>query len=320
MSTSARGNTVASADAARSASRTRVLVAIGVTLLAWASAFVVIRYVSPDFSGGGLALGRLLVGTAVLALLMIGKRWVRMSGRDWLMVVIIGLSWFGIYNVALNIAEQTLDAGTTAMIVNIGPILIALGAGLFLGEGIPRWLVIGALVAFAGVALIGIGSGSQFIGNGVGIAWALLAAVTYATGVLFQKPLLSKLPGIQITFLACAIGALSCLPFSAALVAELATAPALSIVGVIYLGAVPTAIAFSTWAYALSRMPAGRLGVTTYIVPALVILFGFLFLGEVPTLLAVIGGVVCLVGVALSRRTPRSAAKQVAASEDVASR
>ncbi|AWB89620.1 DMT family transporter [Salinibacterium hongtaonis] len=320
MSTSASGQAVSAESSGGTEPRTRVVVAIIVTLLAWASAFVVIRYVGADFSGGGLALGRLAVGTAVLGLLMIGKSWVRMSRRDWLIVVVIGLSWFGVYNVALNIAEQTLDAGTTAMIVNIGPILIALGAGLFLGEGIPRWLVIGALVAFAGVALIGIGSGSQFIGNGVGIAWALLAAVTYATGVLFQKPLLRRLPGIQITFLGCAIGAVACLPFSGMLVRELATAPPMSIAGVVYLGAVPTAIAFSTWAYALTRMPAGRLGVTTYIVPALVILFGFLFLGEVPTALAIAGGIVCLVGVALSRRTPRKGSVAATTAKDVASR
>jgi drug/metabolite transporter (DMT)-like permease len=69
----------------------------------------------------------------------------------------------------------------------------------------------------------------------------------------------------------------------------------------VYLGAVPTALAFSTWAYALVRMDAGRLGVTTYLVPPIVILLGWLLLGEVPPALAFAGGVVCLAGVALSR-------------------
>ena len=66
---------------------------------------------------------------------------------------------------------------------------------------------------------------------------------------------------------------------------------------------VPTALAFSTWAYALSRMDAGKLGVTTYLVPPLVILMGWLLLDEVPPALALVGGAVCLAGVALSRRT-----------------
>ena len=68
---------------------------------------------------------------------------------------------------------------------------------------------------------------------------------------------------------------------------------------------VPTALAFSTWAFALSRMDAGRLGVTTYLVPPLVIGLGWLLLGEVPPVLAVAGGAVCLAGVALSRRRGR---------------
>ena len=65
----------------------------------------------------------------------------------------------------------------------------------------------------------------------------------------------------------------------------------------VYLGAVPTALAFSTWAYALRRMDAGKLGVTTYVVPPLVILLGWLLLDEVPPALALVGGAICLAGV-----------------------
>ena len=105
-----------------------------------------------------------------------------------------------------------------------------------------------------------------------------------------------------MTFTACAIGALGCLPWSGTLVAELGRAPVASIAGLVYLGVVPTAVAFSTWAYALARMDAGRLGVTTYLVPPVVILLGWLLLGEIPPPLAFVGGAVCLAGVALSRR------------------
>ena len=284
-----------------------VLVAIVVTIVSWASAFIVIRGTGPYFTGGALALGRLIVGTVLLGVVvLVGRRWVAPTAREWGLIAGFGVLWFGIYNVALNIAEHSLDAGTTAMIVNIGPILIALGAGLFLGEGIPRWLAIGAGVAFLGVILIGIGtSGGEGFGDGVGVLWALLAALTYAGGVLFQKPALRRLPNAQVTWLGCAIGMVSCLPFAGELVTGLQDAPANAITGVLYLGAIPTALAFSTWAYALSRMPAGQLGVTTYIVPPLAIIMGLIIFAEVPAVLAVVGGAVCLVGVALSRRRGR---------------
>lgn len=290
-----------------------VLIAIVVTVLAWSSAFIVIRGVAPYFSGGSLALGRLLVGALLLTLLLVGRRWVTPTGREWVLILVFGIAWFGIYNVALNTAEQTLDAGTTSMLVNIGPILIALGAGLFLGEGIPKWLGIGAGVAFVGVILIGVGTGSSQFGDGSGVIWSLIAALTYAIGVLCQKRVLTRMPAAQVTWMGCVIGAIACLPFSGHLIAELQAAPAAAIVGVVYLGAVPTALAFSTWAYALSRMPAGRLGVTTYVVPAIVVGLGFLFFQEIPTLLAIAGGVICLIGVALSRRVSRAAKPSVPA-------
>jgi drug/metabolite transporter (DMT)-like permease len=137
------------------------------------------------------------------------------------------------------------------------------------------------------------------------VVLCIVAAVGYGGGVVAQKPVLRRLPGLQVTFLACAIGAVCCLPWTGALAGELAEAPGGSIAGMVYLGVVPTALAFSTWAYALSRMDAGRLGVTTYLVPPLVILLGWLLLDEVPPPLALVGGAVCLAGVALSRRRGR---------------
>ncbi|SDD06316.1 Threonine/homoserine efflux transporter RhtA [Geodermatophilus telluris] len=282
-----------------------VLAAVVVTVLAWASAFIGIRAVGEDLSPGALALGRLLVGTAVLALLSLRRGWVAPTRREWGLLVLCGVAWFGVYNVALNAAERHLDAGTTAMLVNTGPILIAVLAGLVLGEGFPGRLVAGLTVAFAGVLLIGV-AGRDGGTDLLGVVLCLLAAVTYAVGVVAQKPVLRRLPPLQVTVTACAVGAACCLPWSGALAAELAVAPASSVLGTVYLGVVPTALAFSTWAYALARVPAGRLGVTTYLVPPLVVLLSWLLLDEVPPALAVAGGAVCLAGVALARSRGRA--------------
>lgn len=286
-----------------------VLAAIAFTILAWASAFVVIRGTAPEISGGGLALGRLVVGTLALGLLLLfARRWVWPTAREWLLLVLYGVAWFGVYNVTLNLAEHTLDAGTTAMIVGIGPILIALGAGVLLGEGVPRWLVIGTGVAFAGVVLIGV-SAFAVDGGGfdlAGVLWALAAAVTYAIGVLAQKPVLARIPPAQATFLGCLIGTIACLPFAGQFVADAAEATPAALAGVVYLGVVPTALAFTTWGYALARVPAGQLGVSTYVVPPIAILAGWALFGEVPAFFALVGGALCLVGVGLSRRRERS--------------
>ena len=284
----------------------RVLLAVGVTVVAWASAFVAIRYVGEDFSPGSLTLGRLLVGSLVLTVSMIGRRRVRLVGREWALVLLIGVAWFGVYNVALNAGEQHVDAGTASMLIQVAPILIGVLAGVVLGEGFPRMLVLGGLVAFAGTLVIGVAT-STGDADLAGVLLVLLSATVYAVAMLAQKVVLRRVPSLQVTWLACLVGTAVTLPFAGTLVREVAAAPTSSLLGVVYLGAVPTALAFSTWAYALSRTSAGRLGVTTYAVPPLTIAMGWLLLAEVPAPLAVVGGLVSLVGVALARRPDRRA-------------
>ena len=64
--------------------------------------------------------------------------------REVVRIGIYGLLWLGVYNVVLNEAERRVDAGTAAMLVNVGPILIALLAGVVLREGFPSRLLVGA--------------------------------------------------------------------------------------------------------------------------------------------------------------------------------
>ena len=280
-----------------------VLAAVLVTVVAWASAFVAIRGIQETFDPGALALGRLAVGSAALALAVAARRsWVTPTRSEWGRIVVCGVAWFAVYNVALNAAEQRVDAGTAAMLVNVGPILIALLAGAVLGEGLPRWLLIGAGVAFSGALLIGAATASAEGSDGTGVLLCLLAALSWAIGVMAQKPVLRRLPALQVTLLACLVGTVTCLPFAGGLVADGRDASTGAVVALVYLGLVPTALAFGTWAYALSRMSAGRLGVTTYLVPPLTVLMAWPLLGETPPPLALVGGALALVGVSLTRR------------------
>jgi len=280
-----------------------VLAAVLVTVIAWASAFVAIRGMKDSFEPGSLALGRLLVGGIALAAVLLARRtWVRPTPREWGLLVVCGVTWFAVYNVALNAAEQRIDAGTAAMLIAVGPVLIALLAGALLGEGFPRWLLIGAGIAFAGAVLIGAATTQGASTDVAGALLCLLAALTWAIGVMAQKPVLRRLPALQVTQMACTGGAIACLPFAGRLLQDARTAPAGAITALAYLGLVPTAVAFVTWAYALSRMDAGRLGVTTYLVPPLTVLMAWPVLGEVPPPLALAGGLLALAGVAITRR------------------
>jgi drug/metabolite transporter (DMT)-like permease len=106
---------------------------------------------------------------------------------------------------------------------------------------------------------------------------------------------------LQVTTFGCAIGAIGCLPFAGQLVSEVGKAPLSANLGILYLGLFPTAVAFTTWAYALSRTTATKMGVTTYLVPAVTVLLAWAFLGQVPPWLSLVGGAVCLAGVVVTR-------------------
>jgi drug/metabolite transporter (DMT)-like permease len=280
------------------------VLAVAVTLLFWASAFVAIRHLGHDFSAGALSLGRLAVGSVALGVAALSRGLPRPSGRDWVSLVVIGVLWFGVYNVALNQGEHHVDAGTSAMLIQISPVLIAVLATLFLGERFTRWIALGLVLAFAGVVLIGV---SQPGGHNdlIGVALCLLAALVYSISLVVQKPLVSRLSALHVTWLACTIGAVACLPFVGQLVHDTGQASASDVWWVIYLGLFPTAIAFTTYAYALQHMSASSLGITTYLVPPLTIVMGWLFLGETPPTMAYVGGLLALVGVSVSRRKPR---------------
>lgn len=283
------------------------MIAALISVLLWSSAFVAIRYVGRRLGPGELALARLAVGSLVLgaAMLVRGERVPR--GRALGFAVLSGLLWFAIYNVALNAAEQRIDAGTSALLVNTGPIFLALLAGRLLGEGYPRALLAGCVVSLAGVALIALGVSGHGLHATWGAALCLVAAIVYAGGVVAQRPALREYSALSVTWAACTVAAVLCLPWAPGLVSQLGHAGAATVGWTVYLGVGPLAIGFGTWAFALARSAsAGRLGVTTYLVPPLVVVLSWVTLGQTPPAIAVPGGILCLAGVAVSRRRRRA--------------
>ncbi|GHH18535.1 DMT family transporter [Streptomyces lanatus] len=277
------------------------------TVVMWASAFVSIRSAGAEYSPGALALGRLLVGALVLGLICVVRREGLPSRAAWPGIAISGLLWFGFYSVVLNWGEQQVDAGTAALVVNIGPILIALLGARLLGDPMPPRLLAGMAVSFAGAVAVGLSMSGEGGSSVLGVVLCLLAAVGYAGGVVAQKPALGHASPLQVTTYGCLVGAVLCLPFAGQLIDDAAHASLSATLNLVYLGVFSLALAFTTWAYALARTTASRMGATTYAVPALVVLMSWLALGEVPGLLTLAGGALCLAGVAVSRSRARSA-------------
>jgi len=271
------------------------------TVTLWGSAFVAIRAAAPELSPGSIALGRLVVSCAVLTAVAVVRR-ERLPLRAALLpIAVFGLLWLGVYSVSLNAAERHVDAGTSAMIVNTGPLLIALLAGLFLREGFPRGLFVGCGVALAGCLVIGLAT-RESASSGAGLALLVVATLAYASAVVVQKLALNRASAFQVTWLGCVAATLACLPFAPALVTQADDGGARAVAWLVYLGVMPTAIGFAAWSFALRRASAGRVAALNYLIPIVAIALGWAYLDERPPVLAVGGGALCLVGVYVARR------------------
>ena len=282
----------------------RPLAAALVSICLWSSAYVGIRAATRTIAPGALALGRLTIGSVLLGALLARRGAVRPTTRELGLLCLAGFLWFGLYNVALNTAERAVDAGTAAMVVNIAPLMIMALAALFLKEHLTRGLLVGGAVAFLGVLCIGLATRS---GNAPwwGVLLCVVATASSAAGVVAQKPVLARVSALQVTWTCCVIGAMCCLPYAPRLAHDLRVAAPGDLAWMAYLGVFPTSVAFTSWAYALARGTASRLATLAYLVPPLTIGMSWLILGEVPKLVAILGGALCLAGVIFARRGPK---------------
>jgi drug/metabolite transporter (DMT)-like permease len=272
------------------------LLALGTTLLLWASAFAGIRAGLTGYSPGHLALLRFIVASLALAVYAAATRMKMPEKRDLPGIALTG--WLGIsgYNLALNYGETSLTAGVASFMVNTGPVFTALLAMTFLGERLRGWGWLGIAVSFGGVSLIALAKEHGFSFDPA-VLLVLLAAFLQSLYFVLQKPYLKRYRPFEFTTYAIWAGTLGLLVFWPGLPAEMGAAPPEATLATVYLGIFPAALAYVTWAYVLARFPASRAASFLYLVPGVATLIAWLWLGEVPGWLALLGGVIALTGV-----------------------
>jgi len=272
--------------------------ALVVTLLFWSSAYTGIKVGLQAFNPFHMALYRFLVASFALAVYALITRMRLPEPRDLPLILASGCIGITIYHAALNYGETTVTAGASGFLISLSPIFTAMLAVAFLGERLKHNTWAGMVISFLGTALIAFGEGGGLHFN-PGALFVLLATLSFSVFFIIQKPLLSKYKPFDLTTYSIWAGTLCMLVFLPGFVPDLARAPLQAHLTLIYLGIFPGALAYATWSYFLSKMPASRAASYLYINPILSLMVAFIWIGEIPSLLTLVGGIIILAGLVL---------------------
>lgn len=277
------------------------LVAVGLGLVFWSSAFPGISYGLAVFTPGELALFRYLVASLCFGLAATFRLIRLPPRRDWPAVFLLGLVGVAAYQILLGQAMTRITSGAAAVIIALAPGVTAALAAWRLKEPVGPNMAAGLAIAFAGVVVVTLGAGREVRFEPRALL-ALGAVLSTSAYFVWQKPLLRRCTPLGLTAATAFAGTVGLVPFGVGLPAALARAPAPQIWSGIFLGVVPTVLGYAAVTYALSRAPASRVMSYFYLQPVVTCLVAWAWLGQVPTVLTVAGGSVALVGVALTNR------------------
>ncbi|SKA82053.1 EamA domain-containing membrane protein RarD [Agreia bicolorata] len=281
----------------------RALVAGSVVVVLWASAFPAIRIAAPAMGVIGLSFARLAVATVVLLIVavIVKARLPRARDLGW----IAGCGFFGMtaYQLLLNWGELFVPAGTASIIVAAAPLVSVAVARVLFAERISRVTLVGSVIALAGVAFVCLARAGVSLSAAV---WIVVAAMV-AQGIYhpLQRPLLARYSSIEVACYAMVAGTVMTLPLVPFDVDGLLGAGPNPWIAAIYLGLLPSAAGFVLWAYAVARMPVAASTSMLYLVPPVAVIIAWVWLGELPVLAELLGGVVVIVGVVIISQLPR---------------
>ena len=271
----------------------------------WGSSFLFMRGAALELGVWPTAFLRMVIGALALLPILLWRGKLGASKQDWLV-----MSWISLINSAIPFACYAfavlhITTGLSAILNATTPLLTALVAWLWLGSRLGKVRLVGAVIAFAGIALL-VGEQASLKGDSAWLSISAVLACLMATGcyAIANNVIKEKLMGmhpLEIAF-GTMFGAALWLAIPAALTWP---STAISLQAWLSVGAAGifcSALALLLYFELLQRTDTARTASVTYLIPVFALVYGVLLLDESVTVWMLLCGLVVLFGTALATR------------------
>ncbi len=290
-------------------SRTAIYFYLTMAAIFWGGTFVAGKLLSHEIDPYSAAFLRFLLASLLLMPMVYLKerRFPPITWRQFIAVVLLGLTGIFAYNVFFFSGLKTVEAGRAALIIAANPVLIALLSWLFFGESITLRKGAGILISVAGaMVVIAKGDMVRLLAGSVGTGELFLmgCVVSWVSYTIIGKRVLVAMTPLTAVAYSCVVGAVAL--FLPALKQGLGAAVMhldfQMWLNLLYLSVLGTVLGFVWFYRGVKEIGPARAGQFINIVPISGVFFGMLFLDEQLTLSLLIGGVLILAGLLMTNR------------------
>jgi drug/metabolite transporter (DMT)-like permease len=247
--------------------------------LLWAGTVSMYKYLGTFLDAGAIATTRFGLATLCMGMLWPWLPGKGPRGKDILRALCMGVIVFCLSPRLQIAAVQRGQAGDTALLIALEPLIVAVGAALFLKERIApkRWWGFG--LGMLGTTLI-----AQIWRNDVQALRGLLANMIFVSSFvceaafsLIGKPMLDRVSPLKLVAVGLAGGTIANVAISGVNIPPM---PAPAWFCLAFLGVICTAFGYALWYFAIQRAPVNLVSLTVFVQPVAGLLLAWLWLGE----------------------------------------
>lgn len=275
------------------------MVAMWVTVLIWSTTFAALVAALRHFSPQHLLFLRWTLTAVLFAGYAVVTRMRRPDRSDLPQIALAGFLGFAAYQMLLVNGQTGVSATMAGFLINMSPIFTTVITSM-LGKETARWNTWAGLgVCTVGLVVMAQGKGGLGqVGPSAGLV--VLAALSFALYALVARPLLAKYRPLEVTTYALIAGSLPFAVFAPGSMGALRSASQSDLATLLFLAVFPGGIAYVLWSRAVKGLNPGLASRFLYLIPVLGIGVAWIWIGEVPRAVTIIGGLVTLIGVAVS--------------------